>query len=162
MHIQCGGHGTELFAAWATVNFHFDKPSFIVSSVFDTAHSFPTSPFCLLEPSSCVAPHQQGLVSPLALSQSLACVPRHVCPYCRPILHLFGHLSTFFDCLYSESGLSPGQIDRPCSDTMNSQCPHPPPRPPFSSPFEPSGPEDICCLCMGRRGVWECTSIYVN
>lgn len=65
MQIPCWGHGTKLFAAWPTVNFHFDKPRshcpLLVCRCCFIAHQLP---FCLLELSSCAAPYQQGLVCP--------------------------------------------------------------------------------------------------
>lgn len=94
MQIRCWGHGAKLFAAWPTVNFHFDKPCCIVFPLFAIALSLPTSPFCLLEPSSCAAPHQRGLVSPSVFQSLCPVYLRHLSPYCYPPPpHLFGHLS---------------------------------------------------------------------
>lgn len=64
MQIHCGGQGAKLFAAWPSVNFHFDKLCWIVFYLFDMALLML---FCLLEPSSCAAPHQGGPVSPSLL-----------------------------------------------------------------------------------------------
>lgn len=121
MQIQCQGHGTKLFAAWPTVNFHFDKPCCIVLSLFAFALSLPTSPFCVLEPSSCAAPHQRGLVSPL-MFQSLCLVYLcHLSPYCCPRPHLFGRLSAvhFMTAHTVNPVFSAEQIDCPSSDSMD-------------------------------------------
>lgn len=65
MQIRSWGHRAKLFAAWPTVNFHFDKPrshcSLPVCRCRFIAHQLP---FCLLELSSCAAPYQRGLVCP--------------------------------------------------------------------------------------------------
>lgn len=140
MQIPCWGHRAKLFAAWPTVNFHFDKPRshspLPVCRCRFIAHQLP---FCLLELSSCAAPYQRGLVCPPAVSSlSVSCVP-------PSSLSLLPSSSSslwspkrcvFYGGRYRESTLSSGQIARPWSDTTNipSACtpPHPPPCQPSS------------------------------
>lgn len=133
-HISCKssveGTGAKLFAAWPTVNFHFDKPCCIVFLLFAVAFSLPPPAVSLNHPA----------VQPL-INEAL-CVPRsfslgvflsssslYLLLSCSS--SLFGHLlpecCAFYDRSYSESSLSAGQNDRPWSDTMNMlSSPHPP------------------------------------
>lgn len=156
MQIQCQGHGTKLFAAWPTVNFHFDKPCCIVLSLFAFALSLPTSPFCVLEPSSCAAPHQRGLVSPL-MFQSLCLVYLcHLSPYCCPRPHLFGRLSAVhFMTAHTVNPVFQQNKSTALPVTLWTccQCPAPPSSYPWTWIDWPGGLLLCVCVCMCNKMV---------
>lgn len=158
MQIRCWGHGAKLFAAWLTVNFPFWQA--LLHCLLPVCHCPFIAHQPLLSPWTIqlCSPSSTRPCVPLCLSVSVSCVsPSSLSLLLSSSSSLWSsECCAFYDCPYTESSLSPGQVDRPWSDTMNILSARP--APPFLSfptwiDWMMDGLEDIYCLCVWGVGL---------
>lgn len=158
MQIRCWGHGAKLFAAWLTVNFPFWQA--LLHCLLPVCHCPFIAHQPLLSPWTIqlCSPSSTRPCVPLCLSVSVSCVsPSSLSLLLSSSSSLWSsECCAFYDCPYTESSLSPGQVDRPWSDTMNILSARP--TPPFLSfptwiDWMMDGLEGIYCLCVWGVGL---------